>query len=374
MDSGMKAIAVFPRTRELRLVDHPEPALDGPLETKIRMLEVGLCGTDKEIGRFEYGEPPPNSEYLILGHESLGEVVEVGPAASRVRPGDLVCVMVRRPCARRECAACRAGRQDFCYSGEFTERGIRGRHGFLSEFITEDEEYLAIIPRELRDVGVLVEPLTIAEKAFTQVFDIQERLPWISPAAGSEPPLTGRNGLVLGAGPVGLLGAMKMAAAGCSTTVYSREPAAGMKAALTQSLGARYVSSAETSVETLAHSTGNLDIVYEATGASKLSFDVLRVLGTNAIFIFTGVPGRKHHIEIDASLLMRNIVLKNQNILGTVNAGRDAFEAAVRDLAVFRMRFPDALSKMITRRYTMDELASIDIQSLSGIKNVVAIA
>src|SRR5271169_3473488 len=111
----MKAIAVFPGTREIKLIDHPEPAIESPTQVKLRILEVGVCGTDKEICQFDYGTPPPGSEYLVLGHESLGEVVEVGAQVSGFKPGDLVVTMVRRPCDHPDCMACRAGRADFCY-------------------------------------------------------------------------------------------------------------------------------------------------------------------------------------------------------------------------------------------------------------------
>src|SRR3989442_958956 len=160
----MKAIAVFPGKREIRLVDHPEPKISKPSDVKLRILEVGICGTDKEICAFEYGTPPDGSDYLVIGHESLGEVVEVGSRVSRVKIGDLVVPMVRRPCPHDTCLACRSGRQDFCYTGDFTERGIKMQHGFMTEFIVDDEHYMNVVPRELRDVAVLVEPLTIAEK------------------------------------------------------------------------------------------------------------------------------------------------------------------------------------------------------------------
>src|SRR6266566_6898823 len=176
----MKAVAVFPASKQISIVDHEPPALSGPTQAKLRMLEVGICGTDREICRFDYGIPPAGQDHLIIGHESLGEVVEVGSGVSRVRKGDLVVTMVRRPCAHPDCIACRAGRQDFCYSGDFTERGIKGAHGFMTEFVVDDEQYMNVVPPGLREIGVLVEPLTIAEKALIQLRQVQQRLPWAS--------------------------------------------------------------------------------------------------------------------------------------------------------------------------------------------------
>jgi threonine dehydrogenase-like Zn-dependent dehydrogenase len=228
----MKAIAATPSRRRIDIVDLPEPRITDPRHVKIRILDVGVCGTDREICAFDYGTPPPGSEELVIGHESLGEVVEVGPQASRVRLGDLVVPMVRRPCPHDRCVPCRAGRQDFCMTGDFRERGIKEAHGFMTELVVDEDRYLNPVPRELRDVAVLVEPLTIAEKALAQIRTVQQRLPWGCPDHPREPAGHCHRALVLGAGPVGLLGAMALAAQGFRTAVYSREPEPNPKADL----------------------------------------------------------------------------------------------------------------------------------------------
>jgi glucose 1-dehydrogenase len=370
----MKAIAVVPGRHEVRLLDQPAPRITTPTQVKLRMLEVGVCGTDKEICAFEYGTPPDGSDYLVIGHESLGEVVEVGPAAKRLKPGDLVVPMVRRPCPHPECLACTEGRQDFCYTGDFTERGIKQQHGFMTEFVVDDEKYMNLVPRELRDVAVLVEPLTIAEKAITQIWQVQQRLPWACKYEPGKPAGYCHRAVVLGAGPVGLLGAMALVIGGFDTYVYSRDPKPNAKADLVESIGAKYISSTTTAVDQLAETVGNIDVVYEAVGASSLAFDVMRVLGTNGVFVFTGVPGRKAPITVDTDLLMRNLVLKNQVVFGSVNAGREAFEAAIQDLGTFRKRFPKALLALITGRYPMTAYADLLLGKPGGIKNVIAIA
>ena len=195
----MKAVAVFPDDRRFDVIDHPEPSIVSPTEVKMRMLDVGICGTDKEIVSFQYGTPPDGSKYLVIGHESLAQVIDVGPKVTNVKPGDLAVATVRRPCDVPTCIACRAGRQDFCYTGLYTERGIMRRHGYMTELVVEDAQYLNPVPRTLRDVAVLVEPLTIAEKAVAQLWEIQQRLPWALPVEPGEPPAHGRNALVLGA-------------------------------------------------------------------------------------------------------------------------------------------------------------------------------
>ncbi|HZU26002.1 MAG TPA: glucose 1-dehydrogenase [Bryobacteraceae bacterium] len=370
----MKAVAVFPDERRIAVIDHPEPKLGGAKQIKARVLDVGVCGTDKEIARFEYGTPPDGFKYLVIGHESLCEVVETGPEVTRVKKGDLVVLTVRRPCPEM-CIACRAGRQDFCYTNDFTERGIKQQHGYMTELVTEDEQYAWPVPRELRDVAVLTEPLTIAEKGLEQLWQIQQRLPWACPTeAGSKGPGSCHHAVVLGAGPVGLLGAMALQLYGFSVTVYSRITPHDPGDEVVRAIGARFVNSNDVTVEEMARQVGQIDVVYEATGASRLSFDVIAQLGNNAVFIFTGVPGLHGPIEVPTDVIMRDMVLKNQLIFGTVNASPQAFENAIRSLGCFLQRWPDAVRKLITKRWPIEEAPELLTGKVEAIKNVVAIA
>jgi threonine dehydrogenase-like Zn-dependent dehydrogenase len=220
----MKAVAVTPGKKTVGIVDQPEPRISSPTDVKLRMIEAGVCGTDKEICAFEHGTPPNGSDQLVIGHESLGEVVEIGAQVTRVKVGDLVVPMVRRPCHHDNCIACSSGRQDFCFTGDFQERGIKEMHGFMAQYVVDDEKYMNLVPRELREVAVLVEPLTIAEKALIQVWDVQQRLPWGCAAQPGKAQDHCHRAVVLGAGPVGLLGAMALVDSDFDTTVYAREP------------------------------------------------------------------------------------------------------------------------------------------------------
>jgi glucose 1-dehydrogenase len=367
----MKAIAVTPRKKSVEIINHAEPQIFSSTDVKLRMLEAGVCGTDKEICAFEYGTPPGGSEQLVIGHESLGEVVEVGPKVTRVKVGDLVVPMVRRPCPHDYCVACRAERQDFCFTGDFQERGIKERHGFMAQFVVDDEKYMNVVPRDMREVAVLVEPLTIAEKGLTQVWQVQQRLPWGCPLTPGKAAAHCHRAVVLGAGPVGLLGAMALVNHDFDTFVYSREPAPNPKSQLVESIGAHYVSSANIAPEMLPEHIGNVDLMYEATGASSLAFEMIKYLGRNGIFIFTGVPGRKGPIEVDTDLMMRNLVLKNQVVFGTVNAGRGSFENSIRDLGTFTQRWPRAVKSLITGRFPMDAYRDLLLGRSAGIKNVI---
>jgi threonine dehydrogenase-like Zn-dependent dehydrogenase len=363
----VKALAVSPAQRRIALVDHPEPAVAGPDDVLLRVLRVGVCGTDREICAFDYGTPPAGSEYLVLGHESLTEVVSAGPAAGGFAPGQLVVPMVRRPCSDPACDACRAGRQDFCFTGGYVERGIKGAHGFMTERVVDAARWLVPVPEALRDVGVLVEPLTIAEKALLEVRRMLDRMPWRGDS------LAGLHALVLGGGPVGLLGAMALRVAGCRVTLVSRQPATDVRSGLLESMGGRYASTVDTTLTALIPSLGRVDLVYEAVGADAPAFEVLSALGPNAVFVFTGVPGRRGAPDIDGGAVMRSIVLNNHVVLGTVNAGRDAYEAAVADLGRFMASWPGAVRALVTNHVTLDTVSAALTTRGDGIKTVVEI-
>lgn len=365
----MKAVAVFPRHKKIDLIDHPQPDALAGHQVNIRILDIGICGTDREIATYEYGVPPKGSDYLILGHESLGQVAEVGRAVTNVKTGDLVIPTVRRPCAAR-CPACAAGRQDFCYTGSYSERGILREHGFLTEHIVEEDSNLNLVPGNLRDVAVLAETLTVTEKAFDQIAAIQTRFPWLRAAAEREPR---PRALVLGAGPVGLLAAMKFAAEGYDVWIYSRG-SEKEKPPIAAAIGAHFIDAEQVLPSDLSQILGgDVDIIYEAMGAADVAFAILAELGRNGIFVFTGIPRRLHPVAIDTSALLYNLVLKNQVILGTVNAAPIHFQTAIADLTRFENKFPGVLKKLISNRYPIEQFAE-PLSHNSGIKNVIAVS
>lgn len=370
----MKTIAAFPERREVKLVDVPGPGEPDPGQVRLRMREVGICGTDHEIAHFAYGEPPEGADHLILGHEALAEVEAVGGGVTAFHVGDFVAPMVRRPCPHKRCRSCRAGRQDFCFTGDFTESGIKGKHGFMSEACVEDPAYLVPVPAELARYGVLVEPLSIAEKGLQQVWQVQQRLPWSCEPRAEREKAWCHRAVVLGAGPIGMLGAMALVTAGFETYVYSREAADSPRAGLVSAFEAEYVCSEETGLDELASDLGEIDVVYEATGVSWLAFAALERLGINGVFILTGIPGEKGPEEVESARIMRRLVLQNQVIFGTVNAGRSAHEDAVRDLQRFSRQWPEALDGLITARIGLEDVPDTLRERGGGIKTVVSIA
>jgi glucose 1-dehydrogenase len=364
----MKALVVVPRTRTVELIDLPAPGAPGSGQVRVRTRQVGLCGTDKEIARFSYGTPPRGSDILILGHECIGEVCEVGPGVESLRVGDRVVPRVRRPCLHDRCAPCRAGRSDYCVTGDFREHGIKELHGFACEEWTDAEIYLHRVEPELGDVAVLTEPLTIAEKAMVTVGIVQSRLP-----QARDPR---RSAVVIGGGPVGQLGAMVLRHAGYDVHLLGRAAAVGsIKAEALARIGAVYVSGEEVPASALPQRAGPIELVYEAAGASATAFEVLAELAPNGIFVFTGVPGRKQPLQLDGAALMKSLVLENKVVVGTVNAGPDAFEAAIADLRHFQSRWPGALAGLVTHRHTPEDAPRLLREGFSdGIKHVVVFA
>ena len=355
----MKAVVVTPeKPGGLRLEEvlDPQPR-DG--EVLVQVHQVGLDGTDAEIMQGQYGEAPPGDDYLIIGHESLGRVTEATSGVEGLSTGDWVVPIVRRP-DPVPCRNCAAGEWDMCLNGQYTERGIKGRHGFLAEFYTEAPNYLVKVPEEISDVAVLFEPLSIVEKAVEQIKRIQSRLVWQPERA-----------VVLGAGSIGLLAGMLLRLEGLEVHFYdASEP--GLKRDLANVMGANYIWSAEHKLgHELAAEIGPVDIVLEATGFSPLAFDAMDMVAPNGIVCLTGVSGGSRKLEVSADHLNLEMVLSNKVIFGTVNANRQHFESGVRDLQRIEARWPGLLSRMITRRLPLRDFAAAFERSPGHVKSIV---
>ena len=356
----MRALTVNPGKQTVRVAERPPPRAPRDTEVLLRILDVGICGTDREIGRFEYGEPPSGQDEFVLGHEALGEVIAVGPASTLFRVGELVVPTVRRPCSNPRCPACPVGRPDFCTTNEFRERGIVRADGFLAEQVLEEERYLIAVPETLRDVAVLVEPLSVVSKAAEEYAVIHSRFAFDAPKS---------RGLVLGAGAVGLLGAMTLRAQGFETYVFSREPEEAPRAALIAKLGCQYISSGRTPIERLPERIGTMDMIFEAVGVPEVAWGALPTLAANGIYALTGVPAFGEPLLGDLGRWMRDLVLNNQVVFGTVNAGSSAYRQSVFRLEQFLALFPQQLRELI-RRVPLDQAPEV-IAEGCGIKDVV---
>ena len=354
----MQAVTVIPGQRDsLRVIEVPNVQTESS-DVVVRVLQGGLCGTDAEITGGLYGEAPPGSPYLILGHENLGRV-ESAPAGSPFSTGDLVVSTVRRPC-RERCLPCRSGESDMCLTGHYLERGIQALHGFMSERYAEDPRHVVPVPSSLRPVAVLVEPMTVAQKALEQTFRMQGRMSWAP-----------RQAVVLGAGPVGILAAAAMRLRGLEVTVASREAEGSARDLLLRDAGVGYVSTAGTPIEDLPRRLGAIDLVLEATGAAGVVGPAMRVLGRNGVCVLASVTEVGRGWEIDLGAWNREMVLGNRLIFGTVNAARRHFEAAVRDLVAAEARRPGWMGRLITRRLPFTDAARALVRDPHDIKTVL---
>jgi threonine dehydrogenase-like Zn-dependent dehydrogenase len=315
----------------------------------VRTIAVGICGTDLEILQGQYGTAPAGSERLIIGHESLGQVVEAEPN-SGFAPGDLVVGIVRRP-DPVPCSSCAVGEWDMCKNGRYTERGINGRHGFASEYFTIRPEYAVKVEFSLGRTGVLLEPASVVAKAWEHIERIGHR------TRSWEP----RRVLVMGAGTVGLLAALIGVQRGFEVHVFDRV-AEGFKPAVVRSLGAEYYSGP------LEEFSLSPDIVLECTGATPLIFDAVNRTGAGGVVCLTGISSGGRSIDIDLGVLNRSIVLENDTIFGSVNANRRHYELAARALLDAD---PSWLSRLITRSVPLERWQDALARSPDDIKTTI---
>jgi threonine dehydrogenase-like Zn-dependent dehydrogenase len=357
----MKAIVVKPGQKDsIHMQDMPDPKMK-PDQVTVKMLRVGLCGTDAEINHGLYGKPPDGEEFLILGHENLGVVEEVGKKVKGWKAGDLVVATVRRPCGI--CPQCKAGENDMCSSGKYTERGIMRRHGYMAEYYTELPMYLNKIPKEVRDFAVLLEPMSVVEKGIDHTYLLQHRL------KGWKPKL----GVVLGGGPVGLLAAAVLRARGLRTVVVGREESTDLRAQIAKQMGAEYLSVANKSLLDVPKETGYPDIVIEATGSARVVFDAMEILGPNAVLCLLSVTGGDTMNAEPIDLINQRLVLGNQVVFGSVNANPRHFKMGVKDFVTIQKKWPGALNRLLTNKIPWQDHKKWFTERGSGIKSTLEI-
>jgi glucose 1-dehydrogenase len=335
----MKAIAVVPgRPNSVHLAELAKPSLSdvpGGRGILVRVLRVGVDGTDKEINAAEYGAAPNGYGFLVIGHEGFGQVEAVGPNVSFVRPGDFVVATVRRPGTSIYDAI---GLQDMTTDTEYFERGINLRHGYLTEYYVEDEDFVVKIPQGLKDVGVLLEPMTVAQKGMTQAYEIQRRLKVWRP----------RTAAVMGAGTLGLLATLILRLRGIEVTTFGRTPRPYLNADLLEAIGASYVNTAEQTILDAARERGPFDLIFEGTGSSAVVFESMQVLARNGVLVLTSITGGNHTLDVPADKINLEFVLGNKVMVGSVNASRDNFETGVRDMSQAEAEYPGWLLQLLT--------------------------
>lgn len=358
----MKAIIIRPGIKNsIQMRDVPEPARSGDDDVKVQVIRTGLCGTDADIYRGDYGEAPPGEDFLILGHENFGVIRETGGNATGLAPGDFVVSTVRRPCGK--CSYCKQGEMDLCSSGEYTERGIKGRHGFMAEYYVESSRYLIKIPKEIKDIGVLLEPASIVEKGIDHVYLIQRRMPW-------QP----HRALVLGAGPVGILAAALLRLRGLETFLVGREPANDLRAQVGKNLGAEYISVDGVPLSDLPKQIGSPDIIMEATGSSAVVFSAMQILAPDGVLCLLSVTGGHSVRPEPTDVINQDLVLRNNVAFGSVNANPRHFQKGVEDFVAIEKASPGALRQLLTTPLPWQNYAQWFTQRGHGIKATLEIS
>jgi glucose 1-dehydrogenase len=346
----IQALVTIPGVPHSTRVGELEPPGPAPGTVLLRPLEVGVCGTDREISEGLFGVAPAGAEQLVLGHEVLARVESDGHGFAR---GDLVAATVRRSC--RRCGACAEGSPDACETGLYVERGITRLDGFACELIAEAPDQLVAVPASLGRLGVLAEPASICARALRHVRVIGGRQHW-----------TPRHALVVGAGAIGMLATYFLRLDGLDVWTVSREPAGSLKAGLVAASGATYASAAETSTDALAEAAGGFDVVIEAAGDAQTMLDALGLLRRNGVACLLGIDGRPQRVSIDGAVVGVDAVLQNRAVFGSVNAHRDDWSTAVDHLDRARTRWPDALESFVGRRVALDAFA--DAFAFDGVK------
>jgi threonine dehydrogenase-like Zn-dependent dehydrogenase len=364
----LKAIAIVPGTPGSHLVDRPEPSITAQDEVKMRVIRVGICGTDREEVSGGRAQAPDGRKELVIGHEMLGQVTCIGSSVTRVKTGDYAVFTVRRGCGA--CASCLMDRADMCQSGNYRERGIRGLDGYQTEFVVDREKYIVHVPAELEPVGVLMEPLSIVEKAIDEALRVQILR---CPEAATTPDwLHGRACLVAGLGPVGLLAAMILRLRGGEVYGLDVVDSAVARPRWLDSIGGHYIDGREVPADQVEKKIAPMELIVDASGIAQLEFNLLDALALNGIYVLTGIPGGDRPISIPGAELIRQLVLDNQVMLGSVNAARGHFQMAVDDLAAAHLRWGAQIASLITDRYSRDQFAGLTGQHRAdSIKEVI---
>ena len=337
----MKAIAVRPgQPDSVHLAELPKPRVDdipnghGVL---VKVLRVGVDGTDREINAAEYGAAPDGYDFLVIGHEGFGRVEAVGPGVTFLQPGDYVVATVRRPGSSLYDAI---GLQDMTTDNQYFERGINLRHGYLTEYYVEDEAFVVKVPKRLNEVGVLLEPMTVAQKGIAQAYEIQRRMRVWRP----------QKAAVMGSGTLGLLASLVLRLRGLSVTTFGRTAKPYLNAELLEAVGARYLNTAEQSIEEASRLHGPFDLIFEGTGSSQVVFESMLALAKNGVLVLSSITGGSRQLEVPADRINLEFVLGNKVMVGTVNASRANFESGVADMAQAEAEYPGWLGRLLTHR------------------------
>lgn len=359
----MKAIAVYPGKADsahIRRVKRPRIKDN---EVLVKTLYAGVCGTDLEINQGLYGESPKGCNYLIMGHESVGEIVKSGihalPTHRQLSDKLYAVRTVRRPCGN--CENCNSGANDMCLTGNFNEVGIKGIHGVMAEYYADSLDNLVIAPENLKEIAVLIEPMSVVAKGTRHTDMIQERHAW-----------NPKKALIMGAGPIGLLETMILRLSDIETYVMARSPSGNLKSQIAETAGAKYFSSKLLTMEQVKKKVGgNIDFIMDASGNAEKAFEAMEILGTNGVLCLTSITGGSKSISLDANKINLEFVLGNKCVFGTVNANKKDYEEGIKYFGMMATKWPFLLEKLITGRFKPEDFSKAFEKSSDTIKSVI---
>jgi threonine dehydrogenase-like Zn-dependent dehydrogenase len=365
----MKAIAVTPgQKNSVHLEEIRRPEVNDVPDGKgvlVRVLKVGVDATDREINEALYGNAPTGDRHLVIGHESFGVVEAVGQNVRRVKPGDYVTATVRRPGGSIYDLI---GTNDMTSEATYYERGINLRHGYMTEYFVDEEEYIVRVPQGLKHLHVLMEPMSCAAKAVHQAYEAQRRMKVWRP----------QRAFVMGVGQIGLLTALILRLRGIEVYCFARSPKGTLNSQIVEAIECHYVSTSATPVEKFVADVGKADLIIDASGSSQVAFDAMRALGHNGALVWVSITGADRKHEIAADKINIDWVLGNKLLLGSVNANREHFEMGIRDLALGDMMFPGVLARILTHPVNgldnYKEMMRLLVEEKSALKVFVNVA
>lgn len=349
----MKAIAFEPGRRDLKIVERPRPAITRPDEVLVQVLRVGVCGTDRERIAEGKAKPPEGRNDIVIGHENVGRVIETGKDVTGVKAGDLAAFTIRRGCG--ECMPCNMGRSDMCRTGKYNDRGLSGMDGFNTEFVVDRQEYIVAIPEGIGRAGVLLEPMSVVEKALEEARRVQAaRLP---DALSSPDWFHGKRALVAGIGTIGVLAALALRLRGCEVYGLDMVESSNPRAQWLLGIGGFYIDGRTVKPERVDEVIGPMDVVVEAAGVPGLEFRLIDTLARDGVYAIIGIPSEEVHkgtIEVAGAELMNRLVRMNILAFGSVSSAPGHFRMAVEDFIKAQYRWNGHLQKMITGEFPLD--------------------
>jgi len=357
----MKAIVVRPPNKGVSVEEVEIKERVGVGQVRIKSVMTGICGTDRGIvnGKLSFSYPPKDYNFLILGHEALGRVEEVGEGVKELKKGDYVVPVVRRGCG--VCLNCKIGRQDFCETGNFIEAGIRGKHGFMREEYVDDEKYLVKVPEEVVDIAVLTEPFSNVVKAINGLLFVQRRMVWNCEDSSFEC----RTAFVVGTGPIGTFFSLLLRTLGFDVYILNKRDASPTEEYIAEKIGATFVDT-----EKESDKLPPTDLIVDTSGVPSAFIPLMKKMKHNsALILFGTIEGERAEITSD---LVTEIVEKNIIIMGSVNASKRDFQEALNYLSIWKYRYGDVLSRMITSMVSVEEAPKVLMSKPKGeIKTVI---